>query len=210
MVKKVPSCWAIVLCGLSLTACGNSATGGPSSSTTTAGPPASAHSASAAADGYVKGDGDKDSDDEAHRGKGIDDDDDHTLLRAYPHQAPAAEKQAITAVVKHYYTAAAANAGAKACALLDTSLASGLGSDSSGPSQGGSTTCAGAVDRQFRELHSQFVTDQVATMIVTGVRTQGDFALALLGFKTKPKRVILLQHEGHAWKIAALFDSELP
>ena len=45
---------------------------------------------------------------------------------------------------------------------------------------------------------------------MTGAHVNGAAALVTLGFRTVPEREIILQREGGAWKIDALFDSPLP
>jgi hypothetical protein len=155
--------------------------------------------------GYLKVDGDKEADDGTGVSKGTNDD--PPFLAAYGDEANQATKRAVTAVVKAYYAAAAADQGAKACSLLDTSLASGLAEQQA---SGSGQNCTSALSLMFQQQQRQFVRDEVATMAVTKVRISGHQGLAVMGFKAMPESDILLALEGNRWKIGALFGSELP
>lgn len=160
--------------------------------------------------GYLIFDGDKDSDDEPHQGFRPDDDDDRNLLAAYGGKASTAVTDAVAAVVKRYYAAAAAGNGTTVCALLYSTLAAGLGEDSSQTEGQSNGSCAASADRLIAQQDRQLSADDVPTMTVIEVHSKGDFALALVGFKAQPEREILLQREGNSWKLAALLDSEVP
>jgi hypothetical protein len=213
-MERTVASMAIILLGLSLTACAGTKTGSAtaslpnsvqlgatqSSPTTTSTLPGS----------YWKDDGDKDSDDYAHSGKLPDDDDDRNLLAPYPNRPSQAELKAIAATVRGYYTDAAADDGARACGLLDMSLATSLDEGTSQPRQDLNGGCTAAVDHLFREQHQQLITQEPATIVVTSVHVKGDLGLALLGFRKAPEGAILIEREGGVWKLGALFDSEIP
>jgi hypothetical protein len=215
MRATVASMWIILFC-LSLSACASTAkTTGPTaaSSPDSAGGGASDSTAATrhtSPGGYWENDGDKDSDDHAHSGELPDDNDDRNLLAPYPDRPSQAELHAITGTVRGYYAAAAAENGAKACGLLDASLAVGLGEGSGRPSHSSSSGCAAAVEHLFKEQHRQLATEEPATMVIISVHVKGDLGLALLGFRKAPEGAILIEREGGIWKVGALFDSEIP
>jgi hypothetical protein len=153
---------------------------------------------------YLKVDGDKDNDDSDHPISRLDDD--GVLLNQYGGKASRADRQAVAAVLEGYYAAAAAEEGAKACALLDPSLAEGL---AVAPRPGAGKTCAAGVSALYKQQHAQLAAD-AASMVVTEVRVKGDLGLAVLGFRAKPEGEILVERERGAWKVDALFDSQLP
>jgi hypothetical protein len=158
---------------------------------------------------YLKDDGDKDSDDERHRGK-RDDDDDRTLWAPYGNEATHIVRQEVTKLVRTYFAVAAGGDGEKACALLYGSLAAGLGEGQSQSVRSAGNACPMAVDRIFKERHQQLAADEVSTMVVTSVHVKGNFGLALLGFREVPEGAILIEREDNAWKIASALDSEIP
>ena len=90
--------------------------------------------------------------------------------------------------------------------MLYPSLAAGLTEGE----ENGSVGCAAFVSHMFKERHEQLAAEDPATMTVIRVLVKGDFGIAQLGFKATPQRVMLVEREGHDWRISGLFDSELP
>jgi hypothetical protein len=160
----------------------------------------------APAGGYVKLDGDADTDDERSRvRRGADE---QPLLKSYGPMARPGVTRTIGALVRSYYAAAAAAQAARACSLLDATLAEGLATQ---PAQHGSArSCAGAISPLLSQQHSRFVAEDASTMTIVAVHVKGDLALAVLGFRTTPESQIVLQREESSWKIAALFGSYMP
>jgi|HubBroStandDraft_3_1064219.scaffolds.fasta_scaffold144276_2 hypothetical protein len=198
---------------LAVIGCGSSGKGhadSPASAvTTTTGAASQTSSAPTPSGGYLINDADRDNDDPGYGDIGRENDDSR-LLSEYGSPAGKAEKQAITAVVKRYFAAAAAGDGATACSLLTPSFVAGVVENAGTSAQDATAGCASSVSRLLAGQHEQLAEDEVATMVVIDVRIKHDFALAVLGFKNAPEAEILLQRDGHAWKLAALFDSELP
>jgi hypothetical protein len=215
-MKALAAHLAIVLLGLGLAACSDTGKTTGSTTESSADKPdtrtvrSPAATSSTLPGSYWKYDGDKDSDDYAHSGKLPDDDDDRNLLAPYPNKPSQAELEAITATVHDYYTAAASENGGRACRLLDTSLAAGLGEDLVHSGQNSSDGCAASVDLLFKEQHQQLATEEPATMVVTSVHVKGGLGLALLGFRKAPEGEILIERVSGVWKLGALFDSEIP
>jgi hypothetical protein len=171
-----------------------------------------AHSAAAATtqramspEGYLKYDNDIDPD---YYRKGPSNDD-QSELTAAGRGASRADRRAIAAIVKSYYTAAADEDGAKGCSLLHSSLATVLAEAQGRPTSGGGT-CAASLSLLFRRQHQHLAADDAKTMVVTGVHVKDNVGLATLGFRTMPETEIVLEREGSAWKIDALYDSPLP
>lgn len=161
---------------------------------------------------YLKGDDDSDAANPSES------DSDDYRIRSFGHATSAANRRAIAALVKRYYTAAAAGDGARACSLIYSGLAksSNLGemveavyppAPSVPPLRGES--CARIMSLLFTE-HRQALAADVATVEVTRVGVDGNRGLALLGFRTTPERQIAVLREHHTWKIDSLLDEELP
>jgi hypothetical protein len=167
-------------------------------------------SGSVPADGYLKGDDDNDADARNRF-------DDH-LIRDYGHAARAADRKAVTALVKRYYAAAVADLGATVCSLMSPHIAGerNLGEASeeafalaaSLPPLHGKS-CAQIMTLLFKEDHVR-VTVANSTLVVTSVRINGSRGYALLGFRATPERYVSVERERGRWKIDALRDLEIP
>jgi len=210
-MKSVPTLPSIALLGLCIGACGGSG-GGSGSAPRPTSSSAAVRTVSSAAPpgGYLRGDGDVD-DGPDHR------DEDNYSLRHYGHAAGTAQRRAIAALVRRYYTAGAAGNGAAACALIYSGLAGspGLGeaaeavypvAPSVPPLRGQS--CARIMSLLFAEDHRRLAADR-ASVVVTGVRVKGGRGWVLLGFRTTPERLFPLRRERGAWKLEALLDREM-
>lgn len=202
---------AFAVIAVTLPACGSShvvdsqrsATTPAIAAATTKGTKSAKLSYTANGESYLKYDGDPDSDD--HPGTGPSTDDQETLV-AYGHPAKPADRQAITTVVRAYYAAALAADGSKGCSLLQSGLASDVAEEQGRPG----ATCATALSALFEQEHQHLAGEEVATMAITGVYAQGNAGSVTLGFHSAPEAEIVLAREGRAWKVDALFDSELP
>ena len=131
---SLPALLAIALAGFGIGACGSgkstsSATRQPS---TTAAAAATTESTTTAQE-YTKVNGDKDNDVGLTAG-----DDTNSSALNYAHAASAADRRAVTALIKRYYAAATAGDGATACSMLYITLAEAVvedyGHGSAGPS----------------------------------------------------------------------------
>lgn len=158
---------------------------------------------------YFENDRDPDADDTIRDGeRGPADNGD--LLRSYPGTVTQSESRVIATTIRHYYAAAAAGNGTEACSLLSTNLSMSLAEGQGGSIHDTAKRCGAAVRPLFMQQHGLLVADDAATMIVTGVHVKGSFGLAFLGFQQMPEGEILIEREGAAWKVDALFDSLLP
>jgi hypothetical protein len=197
------------------TACGGASKGAGSASQTSPGAVASSSTQATTASSIastqtnLKRDRDGDYD---NSGNGTYDKDDSVVLR-YGHAAGASDRQAVAAVVKRYYAAAAAGDGAKGCSLIYSIFAETIPEDYGRPPAGPPAlrgkTCAAVMSKVFKQSQPQLAADY-ATLKVTGVRLEGNRGWALLSFKAMPARSILVHSERGAWKIYALLDTGLP
>jgi hypothetical protein len=159
--------------------------------------------------GYSTKDGDEDYDDTGHY-HGSPANDDQALLASYGPRASPAVTRAVTSLVEHYYAASAAGDGAQACSMLTANLADGLAAGEGQPGGGKSHTCAAAMSLLLAQQRQNLRGEDVSTMAVTTVRVKGDLGLAVLAFKTTPESEIVLEREGHTWKVDALFGGYMP
>ena len=198
---------SVALLGSSVAACGSSDSSNSSSthrSTTVRS--ASVESATP----YTKTDRDQDND----VGAGRYDDANNNVVFDYGRAASKADRRAITALIKHYYTLAAAGDGAKACSMLyitlSESVAEDYGRGSPGPTylrQG--TTCPSVMDLLFKHYHGKLLAE-LPQLKVIAVRLNHRQGLAILSFGPLPERRISVREQRQEWKLASLLDSELP
>jgi hypothetical protein len=158
---------------------------------------------------YLKSDGDSDGDDASSNADAGEFDDDTQYLATYGKGASQADKLAIVALVKRYYTAATANRSAQACSLLDSSLAAQIAEGQEQSLQHSDNSCAAILSRLLMEQSDRLTASDIATMVVIDVRVRGNLGLAVLGFKAKPVSEILVERESNVWKIDALAASEM-
>jgi ketosteroid isomerase-like protein len=155
---------------------------------------------------YWRHDGDADDHEAASRHPEADD---KLELDAFGHRASHAEREAISALVRRYYAAAAAGDSTTVCALLSPAFATQLGNGSSNSGRNGTTTCSKAVAPLLTQQHEQLTALEASTMIVTDVRLKGSTGLAVLGFRRMPQSTILVEREGIMWRLGQLFGNEL-
>lgn len=150
------------------------------------------------------GDGDKDDNNRYFMAEHTD-----TLLpSAYGKEAAQADKRAVVALIKRYYTAAAAGDGATACPLLYSTLAAGLakGQGQSVQSSSGGA-CPAVVSLLFKQQHELLAADDIATMVMVDVRVKGNVGIATVGFRTMPVGQIHVKRDRGVWKVNALLDT---
>lgn len=178
-------------------AAGSTATASPNSTTP------------AAADARV--DGDRDSDIGAPH-----DDTNNSGALDFGHEASAPDKRTIAALIKRYYAVALFGDGAKACAMLYSTIAESLpedyGSETGqppGPPYMRGKTCPAIMTGLFRHFHAQ-LTVEVPKLRVVRVHLEEHHGVALLNFGALPERTISFAREGHVWKMNEMIDAELP
>lgn len=142
--------------------------------------------------------------------------DDNPVL-TYGRAADAADRRAVTALVKRYYAAGAAGDGASACALTSRAFAQTIPEDygqelGQAASSGvlallrGARTCAAILSLLFEHYHDRLS----AAVAVTGVRVDGEYGYALVGSATMPASVVEVGREGGVWRIDELLGRAVP
>jgi hypothetical protein len=118
--------------------------------------------------------------------------------------ADTIDTQAISTVVRRYYSAASRDDGRRACAMLLPSIAASITNyNRTGiPYLRGSKTCQVAMTRLFRHFN-------LSVPQVTGIRLDGAIALALWGSRTMPAGYITLQRWHKTWAITEPVSSPL-
>jgi hypothetical protein len=204
-MKSLPALLAVVLLGMGLSACGSASKGAGSA------PPA------VDAESRYLNDGDNDNsqdangseDYKANESSSYHDTDDKSLL-SIGHPADAADRQAITVVVKRYYAAAASGDAALACSMIYKNLSKSIAEDygqAPGPSYlRGGKTCSAVMSRLFRHFHSRLA----SAINVTGVRIGGEQVLAFFGSRSAPASYVYLTREAGTWKLASLLGGPMP
>ncbi len=161
-----------------------------------------------AATEYAKMDGDKDNDIGA-----AEDDTNNNLALNFGQAASTTDRSAITALVKRYYAIALAGNAIKGCSMLFSTLAEAAAEDygvPGGPEYArGAKNCQQVLSGVFRFYHARLAAE-VPKLSVTRVRLKGRQGYAILSFAPFPEREISVDREGHAWKIGAFVDNELP
>jgi hypothetical protein len=230
MERAAALAWLGLLAGLCLLGCGgmggDTSSGSRPSSSADRSSPAPADKSSYGdydnddyerADKYNDADNDdsnlpKDRDNDSDNSSGSYFDSDDNSVREFGHAANAADAHAITALVKRYYAAGAAEQGARACSMLALPIARSvpevLGRPPGPPYLRGST-CAAVMTKVFEKNHRQ-VSAYAARLEVNGVRLADGLGLVILDFKTLPGREVEISRENGAWRIEALLDRELP
>jgi hypothetical protein len=203
MTRRLLALFAIALLSAGITACGGASKGagsasqGSSNASATASAPGTAASSAAPTQGANGNDRDNDGDKN---------DDDEKVLD-YGHAANAADNQAITALVRRYYAAAAAEDGAKACSLLYPFIAEAIVENYANTALQGKT-CAAVMAKLFKE-HHQLLTGESVTLKFVRVRVEGGKALAVISFPVPEVRQISARLYGGRWKILDLLDGIL-
>jgi hypothetical protein len=130
----------------------------------------------------------------------------------YGQEASPTDKQAITALVKRYYAAVAADDGATACSLIHSPLAESVAEDygqAPGPVSLSGKTCAVVMSKLFRQLPEQPASVLAATE-VTGVRVKDRKGFALLHSTAIPEGDIPVERELGVWRVGTLVGGALP
>lgn len=204
--------FAAALLGIGASACGssNQSTSTASQSRTSSGTAtnvAASNPAEAPPPSHPKRDSDNDNDVGAPS-----DDTNHAELFAYGHAADTSDRRTITALIKDYYAAVIADEGAKACAMLFSTLAEAVpedyGHSPPGPAYLNGNTCPEVMSRLREHFHA-VLTTEIPLLEVTRVRVKEEHGFAVLRFGKLPERKISVAQEGHTWKMGALLDSEL-
>lgn len=177
----------IALLSLSIAACGGA---GNSAS----------HGSSSVKSGAVKRDRDDDGDNN---------DDDAGVLD-YGHAAGPADRQALMALIRSYYAAAAAADGAKACALLMPFIAEAVAENYGFQPGLHGKTCATVLSKLFKRQHA-LLAGKYETLKFYALRVDEDKALTVLSFATLPevREIAERRDSSGAWRVLELRDGIL-
>lgn len=143
-------------------------------------------------------------------------DSDDYRSRHFGHAADSEDLKTITRIVKRYYAALAHENGTTVCSLLLEVVAESLPeSHEGGPAQaagsaadGAATSCPAAVSPVLAASHTSLM-EEDSTLKVVGVRVRRRRASAILRFRHRAARHILLYKEEGRWKIGTLGDEDL-
>jgi hypothetical protein len=137
-------------------------------------------------------------------------DGDDAPTRFYGHRADRHDEQAIGALVKRYYAAAARDDGTAACRLVHKiTIEATIESYAERP--GTHTEDCGAILAGLFEQHHREIVRDNATLKVVDIRVGSLTALALLRFGKASQPVHLEVHrEGSTWKLWSLLARRMP
>lgn len=191
MIKLVPLLFAIVLLDSVLAGCG---TGGDQANVTV-----QRSSTTTVADSTA-----------ASTGTSNQSGQDNRYLLTSGHVADMTDKREITALVKRYYVAAAADDGATACSLLSPSLAESAVRDYGNRARRRylhGNTCRAVLSRLFK--HPPDVSAaELSTTRVIGVRLSNSrHGFALISSKGMPLGEVNVVRVGNAWRVGVLIGS---
>jgi hypothetical protein len=127
----------------------------------------------------------------------------------YGHEASEPDRRAITALVKRYYAAAAADDGATACSLIYSTFEEAIPEDYGqppGPPNLRGKTCAVIMSKLFKQLPGE-PPAVLAKTEVTGVSVRGRRGFARLHSSAMHTGSIAVERERQTWKIQALIGS---
>lgn len=148
---------------------------------------------------------DNDNDNDNPSTSRYDRDDDEVLH--FGHAASAADRRAITALVKRYYAAGAASDGKLGCSLIyspvEKSVVEDYGRRPGSPALHGNT-CSVLLGELFK-LHASELRAEFPRLRVTGVRVKESSGIALLNY-----RHVLVHREFGRWRMGALLDAPMP
>jgi hypothetical protein len=200
-------CFTLALSAIGVTACGTSKSPGSAlsrSSVASATGSVAARKASGptSTTGLPPQDADGDSD---SPGSGHDNDGDE-YLSYYGQAAGAADRRALTVLLRSYYAVAAAGDGKRACSLLYWPVSESVVEEhEEGPPSLRGTTCAQVASKLFARRHRELV-QQIASLEVTEVRMKGDQGLVRLRFAAPTEHLVPVHRDHGVWKVDILLD----
>jgi hypothetical protein len=124
-------------------------------------------------------------------------------ISTFGHEATGTEKQAITALVKRFYAAAAADDGAKGCSLIYSILEEAVAEDYGkppGPPALKGKTCAVVMSKLFKRVPGQPSAVLAKTQVIS-VRVKGREGFVLLHSSGMPIGEVSIQRERGTWKL---------
>jgi hypothetical protein len=137
-------------------------------------------------------------------------DSDDSPVRFFGHEANAVDAEAITALVRRYYTTASREEGTEACSLMAPLTVERLPEESEEQPELRGKTCAAIMSKLFERDHNELIRD-TATLQTLGIRIEGDRALVLLRLVNAPIPDHFAVHrEGRTWMIWEPYAVQMP
>lgn len=137
--------------------------------------------------------------------------DDHNPVPFGFTPADAADRKAITGLVRRYYAAALADNGARGCAMMLPSVAKAVpldyGRDGAFYLRRAKGTCAAVMSLMFKHEH-RLLAREVPVLQFVRVAVHGNEGQVILRFGLH-ERGITEEREGKTWMMSALLDGEL-
>jgi hypothetical protein len=193
---------AIGLTVAGVSACGSADRGASSGPAQSAAASARAVTAATVAAAHERdGDGDIDT-----LGKAFDSDNDTPLGYAPP--AGPVNRRAIVALLRRYYTTAAAGDGASACSLLDPLFAEQITEEhrpGKGPRSLQGATCARVMSKLFRQRHRELAQD-AAEFRVGVVELRQNRGLVLMPYATAREMEVVVHRDDGVWRMDVAVD----
>lgn len=136
---------------------------------------------------------------------------DENAIRYYGRPAAVDDRKEIVSAVRRYYEAIAVGDAVQACSLIDPGFGRELLAAYGRQSNLASfrTACALLLSRQFL-VHRPRSEGKLKLPRVLGVRVAHHSGYVLLAFRGSPVREIPIANGTGSWKMASLFDVELP
>jgi hypothetical protein len=124
--------------------------------------------------------------------------------------AGPAERRAVVALLKRFYTVAAGGDGAKACSLLYRLVAETVVEEHSharGPRSLRGSTCPQVASKLLQQRHRE-LTQELGALKVTVVQLRGQNAWVVLDFGPARERLAVLHRDGGGWKLGEFLKEE--
>lgn len=138
-----------------------------------------------------------------------DENDDDGRYLYYGHAADAADRRVSTALITRYFAAAAAENGARACALLVPLLTESVVEENGHSPALRGRTCAVVMSKLFK-LHHRLLAEKSASLRVIAVRVEGYKGLVIFEFPEIPEVRLIAERRVHGtWRVMGLLDSIL-
>jgi len=136
------------------------------------------------------------------------DGDDEPLLN-FGHAAYSREREAITTLVKNYYSVAANSNGSRGCRLFSALLSERLPEEYGHIAQLRGSGCSTVLSKLFRSRRRR-LRAQSKSLEIERIRVENDQGVILLRFGTAVVRHLSVLRERGAWTINMVFDAQMP
>jgi hypothetical protein len=140
------------------------------------------------------------------RDQDYDNNDDDSYVLGFGQPAGPLDKQKITTLVRHYFSAAAVEDGARACALITPFFAETVVEQYGHTPELRGKTCAAVMSKLFKNNHRE-IADKNAHLKVMRIGIEGNIARVALSFPEIPTiKQIRIRRVGNRWTVLDLLD----